>query len=356
MSLVCNQCSNVIPADSRYCNYCGFGLKISTDASRSDTESQLIEGQQIYEKFSRELNEEALELKFEMLEAFQEKATKWVKVQFVAATSAISIVVAVLAYAGFNGFSASEEYQQLVKNSEATIKDSEAVIEESRASIENARAEFEISSQTTLEELEASSKKSLSGLQTTTNNALAELRINLDEFNDELILAQVNIDAKMKDLGKFNTDEIKKYERNLSQTLASAGVLQKQAMGHLEKIKRLENSRIRIIVHYRDSARDLYLKNINLMERALSKKGFIIDNDDIANVSADRQEVLYYSKSIHIIDKVKEIQKQLLDEFKIFPMRYQSAGSLDSLQVVIKLCPQDGALESKCVIEPVGEN
>lgn len=320
MSITCSQCSHTNPSDSLFCNHCGQELKSPIDCSLTDQEAISEAGKRIYEEFSRELKEEASALNYEMLETFKEKATNWAKSQFILATSAISIVVVILGYLGFKGFDASAKFTQLA--------------EQSTSEFEETRKKFAESS----------------------SDALSELKVQKDAFDKKF-------KAQLKDLEKFNTDQILEYETRLKETVATVEKLKKQTGSHLrqaasqlEEIKKLENSRFRILVHYRDTTQQIFRKNIALVESALFKNGFIIDEGNISNVTADREEILYFSNSKHIVDKVREIQQSLSEDFKKIPINYESTGGIDPLQVIIKLCPQDNAGGSPCIVEPSAEN
>jgi hypothetical protein len=330
MSLKCEHCDHINTADSLFCNHCGFQLTAEHKPKPLDLETITEECSRLHDQLKREIQEETQELKFEMLESFQEKATKWVKMQFWAATSAISIVVAIFAYAGFNSFKATEEYQQLVKESEDSIKQDLVLIKKSTES-------FDLSAQNSMKDLENS-------------RAL---------FLQKSTAAEKIIEEKMRGLKQFDTDKIRNYERKLNKTVLRIEQLQQRMTAQLaradqqfEQIKRLENNRFRILVHYRETEQVLYKKNLAKLESALYAKGFIIQKDDIANVSSDRQEILYYSEAKQIRNKINEIRQQLAEKFIDIPIRYESAGSFDPLRVIIKLCPQGNTSDSNCAIEP----
>jgi dGTP triphosphohydrolase len=284
------------------------------------------EGERIHENFRRELSEEALALKLKTLEQFQEKAIRWIKTQFRAATTATSIILAVFAYAGFKGCNASEKYQQLAKESEQAIEEKLSSIDRATEKIKN-----------------------------TSESVLANIYKENDSLNKKVDSVEKLIEKKMKDLDEFNTKKIRDYQEELRVSVDEIGKLQKRTARQLdrsdqqlEKIKRLENSRFRILVHYRDDAIKSYQDNIELMKKTLFKKGFIIEKKNISNVSADKQEIIRYSESQQIKNKVEEIQQQLTavfnkklsGNFNPIPIKCESAASVDPLQVVIKLCPQ----------------
>lgn len=329
MTLKCEQCDHINSADSLFCNQCGYQLIADDKTSPLDIETITQECIRLHDKLKREIQDETQELKFELLESFQDKATKWVKMQFWAATAAISIVVVIFAYAGFNSFKATEEYQQLVKDSEDTIKKDLALINKSTET-------FNLSAQ----------------------NSLNNLENSRELFIQKSTAAEKTIEEKMQGLEQFDTEKIRSYENKLNDTVIKIEQLQRRMNTQLgradqqfEQIKRLENNRFRILVHYRETEQQLYHRNLAKLESVLYDKGFIINKDDIANVSSDRQEILYYSEARQIRDKINEIQQQLADEFIQIPIRYESAGSFDPLRIMIKLCPQGNISNSNCTIE-----
>ena len=282
--------------------------------------------QRVSEAFIASMKAQAQQVKLDMLEDFQEKATKWVKIQFAAGATAMSLVIGVLAYVGFSGFNAAEEYQKLVADSEKNITDSR--------------------------------DESLQQMKTTqevVQNAISKIEFDLQSKFDEV---DQEIDLKLNQLRQINTEKISQYESRLTETLNEVTSLQRAVKSNLQKsveigdnIEKLENSRFRIIVHYRENKQDIYRNNLERLEAALFDRGFVIDQDDIANVSTDRQEIIYYSNSALVVTKMKEIQAQLKALFNHIPIRHEDAASLDSLQVVIKLCPQQQGQTRQCIIE-----
>lgn len=146
----------------------------------------------------------------------------------------------------------------------------------------------------------------------------------------------------MSKLKNFDTKKITLYKNDLEKKIKEITKLK-------ENYKKLENSRFKIIVHYRGATISEYHKNIKTIDSVLHEKGYILDKDNIANVSADYQEILYFSDSVHIKEKVQEIQKLLLGKFKPIPIHYEGSGNLDPLEVVVKLCPGGRPFEeNKC--------
>ena len=329
VNLQCEKCHHINPVDSNNCNQCGQPL------IKAETDSQLftVERQRIQEQFSAELTDEALQIKLHMLEAFQDKATKWVKVQFAAGATALTLVIAVLSYVGFSGFNAAEKYQRLIENSEKNITQ-----------------QLNVNLKTM-----SDAKMAIDDSFVKINNDLIDRKNKIDEA---FLEANAQINEKLGQLSQFDAERTKLYQERLSKTLSEVENLKMEVTGQLtlakkigENINKLENSRFRIIVHYREVELALYRENLAFVESALYEKGFIIDQNDIANVSTDRQEILYYSTSPGVVEKVSEIQKQLSTKYSNIPIRFEDAASLDSLQVVIKLCPQKNNISDSCVIK-----
>ena len=305
MNNQCIKCNTVNPEGSVFCNHCGSQLEQA--GSKLDVQNQ--QAQVDLDELKQDLEEKALEVKHEMLEDFEEKATKWVKLQFVAATTAISIVIALLAYAGFSGFDASKEYQELAQEYIKKVTDAD--------------------------------------------NELNQRTESFQMLSDN---ATNRIDKVMDELNNINTDEINQHKRELQAQIDRVAALEKALKGQIEKVNKVENSRFHVLVHYRESAPQLLDKNIEYMEGVLYDRGYILERKNIANVSSDRQEILYYSKNKHIFSKVQQVQKLLAGKFKSLPIRYESAGSVNPYQIVIKLCPQANAADSRCTIEPSNGN
>lgn len=322
MSPTCSHCHHENPAASRHCNQCGHPLDQGLPPTAPDNRSLVEESHRIRKEFSEAANAEALKIKLELLEAFQEKATKWAKVQFAAGTTALTLLLGVLAYAGFSGFDAAKDYRALVKTSETTITDSlkTSLQAMNRSKLENEKLFAEIT---------------------------RHLNQRKTEIDNKFETADTAIDEKLTKLSQINTEKIGDYQLTLATKIAEINSLKEniesnlvQAEAIIENIRKLENSRFRIIVHYREEEPVLYRNNLKLIEQVLFDKGFIIDQDDIANVRTDRQEILYYSTSPQVMEKVREIQRQLSNQFPDIPIKFVGAASLDSLQVIVKLCPQ----------------
>ena len=313
MSHACKYCNSINPDGSIFCNHCGSRFNGNTNSNGHDDEQLNEQVKLMLDKMRDEINEEAVEVKFKTLEAFQEKATKWVRNQFAAATAAISLVIAILAYAGFDGFEATREYQEKLKEYEADL----AVHQQN---------------------LVTSEKK--------INSEVASFEEKAADFDKAVIGAHEKIDNEMSKLANFDTAKITKYKNDLEVKIEEIKKLK-------DDFIKLENSRFRIIVHYRDDVIEQYQKNIKAVGSALFEKGYILDKNNIANVSSDYQEILYFSDSEHIKKKVLEIQKMLTDKFTSMPIKYEGAGNLDPLEVVIKLCPQGRTFEeSRCFPRP----
>lgn len=270
-----------------------------------------------------------------MLQEFQEKATNWAKIQFATLATAITIVTVVLGYVGFSSINVIEKIESI---------ETEAIksVEKKQKKLDN---EY---------------KKRLSDLQQKSDDFELKTSETLVSFNTKVKDADEMIDIKKQELAKFNSDKIEKYEKNLKQDneeIQTQLNTQVNRIGtQIDKINKLENSRFQILVHYREASLQLYNKNINILENTLFSKGFILNKKNIANVNSDRQEIIYYSESIHIKDKIKEIRQLLSREYNNIPIRLESADNFDPLQIVIKLCPQVDNSGSYCIINSTADD
>jgi hypothetical protein len=271
-----------------------------------------------FEQFRTQLTVEAQKIKYEQLESLQDKATGWVKRQFMLATVVIGAVGAFLAFVGIQNFNVSEELKQ--KASEVNDE------------IDN-RANEVLSQTNAVEAI-------LQKLQQDADK-------KVDDFNQKIALGEKIFDEKLEKLETLDVNKIQEYEKQLKQTVAQVTLLKTDlktsldtAEQQLERIKKLENGRFRILLHYRDSTRENYLRNIEKLENILFPEGFNIDHNDIANVGSDREEIIYYSSAKNIVDKVQEIEQLVSNGFRSIPVRYESAGKYDPFQILIKLCAQ----------------
>ncbi len=297
MDIYCKHCDQQNPTGSIYCNHCGMKL-VEDDHVNEEYVSETT--RQLVKKIFEELNEEAIEVKFKTLESFEEKATSWVNNQFVALSVAISIVVAVLSYAGFSSYNASEEYQKMLDKANLEIADDIKNIERSR-----------------------------------------------QNFNTEASQAKDEIDGKMKELEGFDSSKITKYQLSLEQTLQRVNTIEKQSEDRLKAIKKLENSRFRIQLHYRDDNHQLWQDNIEYIRQRFDTKGFRLTSRNIANVTTDKQEIIIYSSISE--EKANIIRELILPRFKSININTIPTSYNDDFDMVIKLCPQSNVRGSRCI-------
>ncbi len=341
MAIECNQCKHENPDDSRYCGRCGEQLPIKA-VPQTINESDVNEQTRIFvSQFADRIKLEAAQIKMEALEDFQDRATRWVKIQFVTATVAISLLLAFLALLGYSGWDLKVEFQkeltlgidEIVKGKTEieTIKDEyQMAIDKSEQELENAKIEYQAKVRENLKIVTDSSTK-LEGIsQSVTSKATNALQL---------------IEKKQLELENFNFGQIESYRNELREEKNNISVLTAGINRQIAKLDKIERSRYQILVHY--GGLDLERSepaNFNELQTVLYEKGYIVDYEDIMNVSADRQEILYYSATTDMDAKVEEIRGLISPEVDgEVGKKLERSSNNDPFQIVIKLCPKGTA-------------
>jgi len=305
MAISCNQCNHDNPDDSRFCNNCGNNLADTTNNWVAIKEKDVDAHTKLYvDGFKKAAESEATRIGQTMLVKFQDDATKWIRYQFIAVTTAVSVVIGILAYVGINGW----DIKQIMTDSKNEYLEQ---VNLSKDILEKAKKDIKLSSADALEKIEDAKSKSKD--LDAKLAAVESLRVELENRNKSFVALQTT--------------------------------LQKQ-VGEIEKIER---SRYQILVHH--GAPDLTKDredSITQLRSVLYEKGYIVSADDIFNVSADKQEIIYYSDTKDMAAKVNEIINALPGHYKPISPKLETSGNNDPFQLVIKLCPNGTSSGNNC--------
>lgn len=295
MSIKCQHCNHENPDNGRFCNNCGASLLEDTSHRITINEDDVnAQTKYFVNRFAENIKDIATHTKLEALEDFQEKATKWVRYQFIAVTTAASVIIAILAYVGFKGFNINEI---LDKTTDKYV----AQLEKNKTEIEDGSSE----------------------LSKIKNQVINEAKEQLSE------IATLN----------KNMSEIKILRKDLDAKIAAINKLKTAVDQQASEIKKIERSRYKILVHYEiPQSKKIPKRDIQKLRTTLYKKGYIVGSEDILNVSTDRQEILYYSDTLDMSAKINEIIDTLPDEDKPIGKKLVKSGNSDPFQIVIKLC------------------
>jgi chromosome segregation ATPase len=142
---------------------------------------------------------------------------------------------------------------------------------------------------------------------------------------------------------------VKSLRTELENSKKDFNKLQTALQSQVNEIKKIERSRYQILVHHGSTdVKEGREQNIAQLRGALYDKGYIVGADDIFNVSADKQEIIYYSDTMDVAAKVNEIINALPDQYKPIKPKLETSGNNDPYQVVIKLCPNGTASGNNC--------
>ena len=182
---------------------------------------------------------------------------------------------------------------------------------------------------------------------------LAAMNSKKQEFDNKISEAQGKIENTMDELKGFNTDQINEYTKKLDITLKQLNTLDERSEKRYKEIVRLDNSRFRIQVQYREKTKELWSDNIKYIRDKLDKDGFQLPFRGIANVMTDMQDIVIASPSS--LEKAKLIRK--LIEPKFGPIKITSSPSnyWDNYDMVIHLCPQADGKDSACMQKTIKE-
>lgn len=347
MAIECDKCQRENPDDSRFCGHCGERLPLEAAGPLTINERDVQEQTQVFvNQFAENIKLVAAQTKFDELKDFQDRATRWVRIQFITATTAISIVLAFLAWLGYNGLDLKKQFQNELEQGKADITairdDYQVGVDENLKAMEDAKDNY-------LEEYRRN-------LEIVTNSR-SQLQDMSNSVTSQAEKALQLITAKQEELEAFDLTQLEHYRTQLTSEINRNLQLQKDIEGQVEqlgeqvaRLDKIERSRFQILLHY--GGLDLERSepaNFTELQTALYEKGYIVDYEDIMNVSADRQEIVYYSATADMDSKVEEIIDLISPKVDGgVGKRVERSSNNDPFQIVIKLCPKGTSVGLAC--------
>ena len=303
-SITCDHCSHANEKDSRFCSMCGCSLdqdtKTLVDQAKPEIELCVKEAR-------RQIDVNMIDARQEAFKWVQQESVKWAKLQFVIVAVAVAVITIVLSIAGFKGMSASGAFQSLVDKADEKIETS-----------------------------------------------LKSIDSTYVEFNNKSEMAMKKLDDKTEELNKLNIKQIKSYRDELisqQKEYSELRTVLKENFNRLDEVMKqaikLKNANFKIELHYRDDTVKKRNKNILLIKDALSKDGYVISDKKIANLKADKQEIISYTQNDY---KISEEIKDLISgvypdiELNIEPYDYTNENN-----ILIKLCQKINKDTNECI-------
>lgn len=294
----CTGCGYENSSDARFCSQCGQGL-VAEEQIKVDLSKPVAEAK---EKIDLYLTEG----KHKSLEWVQEKVEKWAKHQYVIVTVSAGLVSLVLAFAGLKGLDASNKYEEMV---------------------------------------EKASERVSKGLQYITDRS--------NKFNEESKAALSDLEEKRIELDEYSVDKIQAYEDKLKQQISRIDMLEEKFSKDFSKLDKtvirvgkLLKSSFKIELHYYDSSFERRKKNIKYLVDKLSLKGYTLDNKKIANLKADKREIVAYTDNDKTMSE--EISNAISEKFPSLDVTLKPYDYTNDYKVLIKLCSEVDE-NKKCV-------
>ena len=303
-SALCGHCSHENEKDSHFCSMCGCSLDQDTKTLVDQAKPEI---EQCVKEAKRLIDVNMIDARQEAFKWVQQESVKWAKLQFVIVAVAIAVITIVLSIAGFKGMTASGTFKSLVDKAD--------------------------------EKIEAS---------------LKSIDSKYAEFNSKSEVAMKNLDDKIKDLDKINVKQISTYQNELKRQQKEYSKLKDVLNKNFIRLDdvmneaiELKNANLKIELHYRDDTVKKRNKNILFIKDALSKEGYVISDKKIANLKADKQEIISYTKTDYkISEKIKDLISEVYPdiELNIQPYDYTNENN-----ILIKLCQKINKDTNECV-------
>lgn len=302
--ITCDHCSHANEKDSRFCCMCGCSLDQDTKTLVDKAKPEI---EQCVKEARRQIDVNMIDARQEAFKWVQQESVKWAKLQFVIVAVAVAVITIVLSIAGFKGMSASNTFQGIVDKADEKIE-----------------------------------------------NSLKSIDSAYVEFNNKSDMAMKNLDDKIEELDKINVEQISSYQVKLKKQQKKYSELKTDLDKNFNKLDevmeqaiKLKNANFKIELHYRDDTVKKRNKNILLIKDALSKDGYIISDKKIANLKADKQEIISYTQNDYkISEKIKALISEVYPdiELNIEPYDYTNENN-----ILIKLCQKINRATNECI-------
>jgi hypothetical protein len=286
----CNQCQQENPEGNTFCGHCGARLS-ANNAVSDNPESKLgIDTKGIVEETVKEIQKEAHFVQVQTVEAIQEKAINWAKVQIFILGGAIAILQASLIIWGVTAL--SDVHKEIDKKKEEFVKSRDDAIEK----------------------VDRSSKEAITSAEVAKQSS-DNLNTKINQERDRLVIIQEEIKKTEENIikGEINNlkNELKKAIAEARGNIAESKNIKTQAEKNRQAIEKIQNSFFEIFVHFEGNI-EQKSKIIPDIIAKLNSEGFLVSGRNIAQVGVNITEILYYDQNAEA--KVLFL-KQLLKEW-----------------------------------------
>lgn len=247
----CKNCSAENQDKNIYCYNCGFKMD-------SDLEIE-NHTKKVTDTIISSVKDELRLVQLEAYEKIQDKALRWLKIQFYGLGIAFTIVIGIFTFFGYSEYSSFKEKIDSVYNS-------------FKEKIDNTKTKIDNDSKTAMDSLKL--------IETEANNSLDYVR----EMNEK-----INPTRMIKDYEDVQT--LKKDFRSLQR---EAEVTLENTKNNLLDTKKFQNSFYSIYIHFPGTYDNFENKYKNLI-KSLTDAGFLIKRSNIwTGMEVDKNEIIYY--------------------------------------------------------------
>jgi seryl-tRNA synthetase len=308
----CNQCQQENPEGNTFCGHCGARLSASN----------------IVAETVKEIQKEAHLVEVQTVEAIQEKAISWAKVQIFFLGAAVAILQASLIIWGIMGFNDArkeidKKMQEFVKNSEDSIK---KVNKYSEDAIKSAQ------------ELKQRSDDLSTNIKQEHHN-LEILHAEIKQTEDIVIRGEIkNLENDLKRSIAEAREIRTKFGKEFKESITEAKSAKTQAENNRRSIEKVQNSLFDIFIHF-DGNMEHKNKIISEIIVNLNGEGFPISRKNIAQVGVNTTEILYYSETAKAkaLFLAKLLQETYPDIYPDIPTRSPTNDAQNPKEILIKL-------------------
>ena len=291
----CSKCHKFNPEKSNFCSHCGSKLHANQASSNISKHKHRESESQITKEILDMIEDKARSIETNTIEKIQKRTLDWAKVQIFIVGIAIAIIQISLLIWGFTKFS---EFNDLIKKSEKDIQ-------VSKNKVTQAANAFDNDIQNELSKLDAI-RKDID-------------KINIQDFRKEI--------DRMKDEFQGTITEARRL-RNEAQTDREL------AKADRKEIQRLQNSFFDIFIQI-DGDEDQLNNKLPELITKLNEAGFVFNNSNIANVSVDKTEVIYYNNTAE--EKAKFLANLLCNEYLDIKCRANLRRERNPREILIKI-------------------
>lgn len=300
----CPDCHAEISATQRYCSQCGAALpatagQLANPGAAAKLADELA--RQATDQFKREARLVAAETQ----ETIQVKIMAWAKRQL----WLLGVGMALLAFFGIRQAGDFKAGMQSLQNKVAAVaQEAETSVADVKAKTEQFERDFERFRQQAED----------------VNKALRQEKENLEALRDAL--RRLNPESAQEELAQM--------KQSLEAGLAQARQLIVQASAARNDARRLQNSLFKLTIHL-DPAATAWSRDRDWIVRTLAESGFTLGGVDVANVSVNTTEIIYYHPEARF--QARFIADQLSPRFGTIAQRELFRPERNPRELLIKL-------------------